>query len=88
MTTQTLRCPKCGSPNTNVQIVTTQRIRRKYRNIIMWILFWWWIELALWIFAFPLRFLMMLFRGKRYRITTRSTKHGVCQTCASSWRLS
>lgn len=104
-----LRCPACGSIDVDVQVHQEQRksrtvskTRSKYRQkghgCFWWLVigWWWWmIDLMLWIFIFPIRFLFQLFRKKKYvgkSVTNSSTKNKisyqtvyVCKSCGHSW---
>ena len=102
-------CPKCGSANIEFQLMqensgstTVTKTKTKYkqkRHGILWWLFigsWWWIiDLFLWVFAFPYRFIVQLFKKKKYVGKTKSvsaTKADVnyksmclCKDCGYNW---
>ncbi len=104
-----MRCPKCGSPNVDVQLYqenqggetvtrTTSKYREKGHGCLWWLLigWWWWIvDLLLWIFVFPFRFLVQLFKKKKYvgnSTTVSSTNCQIryktvhlCKSCGHHW---
>lgn len=105
-----LTCEVCGSQNVTVQVVqenaksvtksrTRGKITQKKHGILWWVFIgsWWWIiDLLLWIFAFPVRFLVALFRKKKYKVKSTTTtvqnnkiayiKICTCQNCGNVWR--
>lgn len=104
-----LVCPTCGSTNVSTQVfqeesgsTTITKGKSKYKekghNILWWIFIgsWWWmIDLCLWIFAFPIKFLTKLFHKKKYKGKSKSVSHTVnhikyktmctCQNCGHTW---
>lgn len=105
----TMFCPKCGSHNIDVQVYqenkggkTVTRSKSKYkekRHSIIWRLcigWWWWIiDLFFWIFLFPIRFLVQLFKKKDYTGKTKTTEKTrnkiayksvyLCKDCGRHW---
>lgn len=103
------RCPKCGSTNVDIQIhqeqnggstvtKTKTKIKQKGHGFFWWLLigWWWWIiDLALWTFLFPVRFLIQLFKKKKYvgdNTSVSKTNNRVryktvclCKTCGHHW---
>ena len=104
-----IKCPKCGSNNVDVQVhqenkgsSTVTKTKTKYRQKghgLLWWLFigwWWWIvDLFLWIFLFPIRFLVQLFKKKKYvgdSTSASTTKNRIkyrtvhlCKSCGHHW---
>lgn len=102
-------CPKCGSEQIDVQVVqenlggkTITRTKSKYKEkrhgLIWWLCigWWWWIiDLMLWICIFPIRFLVQIFKKKKYvgsSNTISATKNKiqyrsvcVCKSCGHNW---
>lgn len=82
-------CPKCGSNNVNVQVVSETSLYKKKKGILWWLLvaWWWWvIEVFLWVFlTIPRLFVAML---KPAKYDTKTTHHSmcVCQNCGHSWK--
>lgn len=87
MSERRMICPNCLGTNTHVQVVTEHKMKRKHRNIIMWILFWWWVELLAWVFLFVPRLLIMVFGGKKQKIVSSSHSVGVCNSCGHTWKI-
>ena len=83
-------CPKCGSNNVNVQMTNQVFLKRKHRSILAWLLFWWWVEMLLWIFLTIPRlivaFLRLIFGGKQKAVNV-TKKYAVCQDCGNSWEI-
>lgn len=44
-----MKCPKCGSDNTNVQMVTESQLKNKHHSIAYWMFIGWWWRPLLWI---------------------------------------
>lgn len=104
------RCSKCGSTDIDIQLhqedrggstitTTKSHYRQKGHGCLWWLIFgwWWWIvDLMLWIFLFPIRFLFQLFRKKEYignSSSVASTRNNVvyrtvflCKTCGHHWQ--
>lgn len=36
-----MRCPKCNSENTNVQMVTNTQLKNKHHSFLYWLLIGW-----------------------------------------------
>ncbi len=45
-------CPKCGSSNVTVQVVTETQLKRKHHNILWWLFVGWWWMLVKWALLF------------------------------------
>ncbi len=104
-----MRCPKCNSENVDIQLQqenlgsrTITKTKSKYkekRHGCLWWLFigwWWWmVDLMLWIFVFPIRFLVQLFKRKKYvgsSTSVSSTESKIkyrticlCKSCGYHW---
>ena len=102
-------CPKCGSTNVTTQLfqenagtTTVANTKSKYKQAghgLLWWLFigwWWWmVDLFLWVFAFPFRLVLQLFKKKKYKgnATTISQSTNIiryntmclCGDCGNSW---
>ena len=80
-----MQCPKCGSDNVNVQMVSETKLKRK-RSLIYWIFIGWWLNPIMWLFfTLPMLFIK-LFRPKRYKTKTVHKAMRVCQNCGHSWK--
>lgn len=73
-------CPKCGSENTKIELVTKSQLKRK-RNWFYWICFIWVYDLILWVLFFLPRLIIQLLKGKSYKITNKTEKHLICNNC-------
>lgn len=79
-------CPKCGSENTKIELVTTSQLKRK-RNWFYWVCFIWVYDLLLWIFLFLPRLIIQLLKGKKYKITSKTEKYLVCNSCGYNQKI-
>lgn len=75
------QCPRCHSYNTEYKLVTDYFTKRKHRSIIAWILFWWWVEILLWLFLFIPRLLIALFAPKRRQTVAFTRSVFFCKDC-------
>lgn len=104
-----IRCPHCGGINVEVTIhkeagnsksvtKTKSKYKEKGHGCIWWLTigWWWWIvDLFMWIFVFPIRFLIQLFKEKKYKGNSTSvteTSHKtvyksvfLCKDCGHHW---
>lgn len=102
-------CPKCGSENIDVSVhqensgsKTTTKTKSKYKETghgcLWWLCigWWWWIvDLLLWVFLFFPRFIMQLFKKKKYKGTSNATSETknkftyksicLCKDCGYHW---
>lgn len=105
-------CPRCGSRNVEIQLfkedtgsqtITTgqSKYKEKGHGCLWWLLigWWWWvIDLCMWVFAFPLRFLYQIFKKKKYvgsSTSVSTTKNSfeyrsecLCKDCGHHWKAS
>lgn len=80
-------CPKCGSNNVNVQMVTETILKNKGKGCLYWIFIGWWLEILLWIFLMIPRLLIALFMPKNKKIINKHKSIAVCQNCGKSWEI-
>ena len=80
-----MTCPKCGSSNINVQMVSETKLKKKHHGIIYWICFGWLIEIFLWIFLTLPMLIIAIFRPKKYKTKTKHKSMCVCQNCGNHW---
>ena len=78
-------CPKCGSENVTVQMVTEVREKRK-KGLLYWLLVGWWWEFFAWIFLTLPKLLVAIFSKKTKTVST-TTKQAVCQDCGHNWKV-
>lgn len=81
-----MKCPKCGSENVTVQMVSETKLKEKKHGIIWWICIgWWWIP-AKWLFlTFP-ALIVKIFKPSKYKTKTIHKSMCVCQNCGKSWK--
>ena len=82
-----MRCPKCGSENTNVQMVSESILKNKHHSALYWILIGWWLHPLLWIFFTVPVILLKLFGGKNKKLVTKHKSMAVCQNCGHHWNV-
>jgi predicted nucleic-acid-binding Zn-ribbon protein len=73
-----IKCPKCGSENVKIQIVTETKTKR--RGCIGW---FFWILLVL--CTFGLLIIIPLLTNSKVQSDTH--KVAICQNCGRSWRI-
>lgn len=82
-----MKCPKCGSENTNIQMVSESQLKTKHHGVIWWLLWgWYWVPLK-WLFLTIPALILKLFGHKRQKIVTKHKKMAVCQDCGNSWNI-
>ena len=82
-----MKCPKCGSENVSVQVVTETELKEKKHGVIWWLCVgWWWIPIKWLVFTLP-ALLIALFKPKKYKTVIHSKKMAVCNNCGKSWRV-
>ena len=80
-------CPKCGSNNTNIQVVNESKLVTKHHGIIWWIFIgWWWIFVKWLVLTIPAIF-AAIFIGKRKKIKNITKTKCVCQDCSFVWDI-
>ena len=82
-----MRCPKCGSENVSIQMVSETQLKRKYHGIFWWMFIgWWWLPVK-WIFFFVPALIIKIFAPKKYKAKTVHKSMAVCQNCGKYWNL-
>ena len=62
-----MKCPKCGSENVNVQMVTESQLKNKHHSVIWWICIgWWWVPLS-WLCFFFIKLILKIFGHKKQK---------------------
>lgn len=80
-----MTCPKCGSTNVNVQMVSETKLKTKHRSIFWWIFIgWWWLPIK-WIFLTIPALIVKIFAPKRKKLKTIHKSMCVCQNCGYHW---
>lgn len=80
-----MKCPKCGSEDVKVQVVSEEVVRVHKHGWTYWLFVAWW----LWLPKLLLYFLTLPFRAfgktEKYSNTEHSTMC-VCQNCGNTWK--
>lgn len=80
-----MRCPKCGSNNVTVQVVSETQLLEKKHGVLWWVLVsWWWLPFK-WLFLTLPAIIMKIFAPKKYRTKTKHISKCVCQNCGYHW---
>lgn len=80
-----MTCPKCGSENVTVQMVTEQQLVAKHHGILWWVFVgWWWLLIKWLVFTIP-ALIVKIFAPKRHKIVTQHKSMCVCQNCGHHW---
>lgn len=80
-----MKCPKCGSENVSVQIVTDTKLVDKHHGIVWWLCVgWWWLFIKWFVFTLP-ALIFKIFGHKKQKVKTRQRKVCVCQNCGHNW---
>lgn len=82
-----MKCPKCGSENVNVQVVSETHLKQKHHSIIYWILIGWWLSLFLWVCLTLPKLIYNIFRPKKYKTKIINKSICVCQDCGYHWEV-
>ena len=105
-------CPNCGNTeNINMQVfqenigeTTIEKKKMSFKQKghgLLWWLFvsWWWIpiDFILWIFLFPIRLILQLFKKKKYKGKSTTTSQTIkeiqykkvctCPKCQHIWYI-
>lgn len=78
-----MTCPKCGSENVNVQVVTEVKEKRK-KGLLYWLFIGWWWELCAWLLFGIFKLFHVLFARKTKTVSKAKTV-AVCQNCGHKW---
>ena len=81
-----MKCPKCGSENVNVQMVTETKLKTKHHGVIWWICIgWWWIPVKWLFFTIP-ALIVKIFAPKKQKLKVNHKAMCVCQSCGHNWQ--
>jgi DNA-directed RNA polymerase subunit M/transcription elongation factor TFIIS len=82
-----MKCRKCGSEDVRVEFVQEQRMKEKKRKTFLyWVTVGWFVEPMLWFFLTMPKLIWELFKPRKYKMTTKTQKMAVCQSCGHSWK--
>lgn len=80
-------CPKCGSANVNVQIVSDVTSKTEHHGVMWWLFVsWWWIPVKWLCLTLP-ALLAKIFIPKRKKVVTTHKNMCVCQKCGNTWQV-
>lgn len=80
-----MKCPRCGSENVNVQIVSENQLKAKRHSIIWWLFIgWYWLPIK-WLFLTVPAIIVKIFAPKKYKTKTIHKSMCVCQDCGHHW---
>lgn len=80
-----MKCPKCGSENVSVNVVTDMKMKDKHHNIIWWLFVgFWWVPIKWMIFTLP-ALILKIFRRKKQKVVTKQSTVCCCQSCGHTW---
>ena len=82
-----MKCPKCGSENVSVQVVTETKLKEKKHGVLYWIFVGWWLKPLLWFFLTLPMLIIAIFKPKKYETKTSTKKIAVCSSCGKSWSV-
>lgn len=82
-----MKCPKCGSENVTVQMVTETNLKEKKHGILYWVLIGWWLKPILWLFLTLPMIIIAIFKPKKYKTESHTKKMAVCHNCGKSWKV-
>lgn len=81
---KTMICPKCGSENISVQMVSETQLKKKH-GCLYWTCIGWWLEPILWIFFTIPKLFYQIFKPKKHKLKTIHKSMCVCQNCGNHW---
>ena len=82
-----MKCPKCGSENVTVQMVSETHLKEKKHGVLWWLCIgWYWVPIKWVIFTLP-ALILAIFKPKKYKSEVVNRKMAVCQTCGHSWEI-
>jgi uncharacterized Zn finger protein len=80
-----MKCPKCGSENTNVQVVTETQLKTKHHGILWWLFFGWYWVIFKWLFLTLPALIVKIFSHEKYKTKIVHKSMVVCQNCGHHW---
>lgn len=80
-----MKCPKCGSENVTINVVSEAELKNKHHGCFWWICIgWWWVPVKWLFFTLP-ALIIAIFVPKRQKIVHHDKTVCVCQNCAHRW---
>lgn len=82
-----MRCPKCGSDDIFIQVVTENSLKNAHHGILWWLFVgWWWVPFK-WLFLTVPALLAAIFIPKKQNLVSREKTICICQRCAHRWEM-
>lgn len=82
-----MRCPRCGSEDVQVQMVSEAQLKEVHHGIFWWLCIgWWWLPFK-WLFLTIPALIVKIFAPKKYKIKTSHKSMAVCQHCGHNWKV-
>lgn len=79
-----MQCPKCGSENVNVNVVTDVKSVKQHHGVLWWLCVgWWWVPFK-WLFLTLPALIVKLFGGKK-KVVSKQRTVACCQACGNTW---
>jgi uncharacterized Zn finger protein len=82
-----MKCPKCGSEDIKVELMTEQKLKRKKKSLLYWLTIGWMIEPFLWFFLTIPKLFFEIFKPTKYKMQTKTKKVAICQDCGYTWEI-
>ena len=84
-----MKCPKCGSENASVQLVSETKEVEKKKSFLYKITIGWIIFLVKWIFFTLPAIILKIFGigGKKTKLVNETVSYGLCQDCGNKWKV-
>ncbi len=80
-----MKCPKCGSENVSVQMVSETQLKNKHHGVIWWVFIGWWWFFIKWLFLTVPALIVKIFAPKRQKLKITHKSMCVCQSCGHHW---
>lgn len=80
-----MKCPKCGSENVSVQMVSETQLKNKHHGVIWWVFIGWWWLFIKWLFLTVPALIVKIFAPKRQKLKITHKSMCVCQSCGHHW---
>lgn len=80
-----MKCPRCGSENVSVQMVTETQLKDKHHSILWWIFVGWWWLFIKWLFLTVPALIVKIFAPKKQKLKVKHKSICVCQSCGHHW---
>lgn len=80
-------CPRCGSPNVQIQAVNEIKLKNKHHGCLWWCFVgWYWVPFK-WLFLTAPALFAKIFIPKRQKAVNKTMRTAVCQTCGHIWKF-